>query len=217
MNLSHALKITYNRINTRPCGELRAQDRSGRYAVDQRLGNQRAGNFRFALKWHLLRNASLFPPRPIHGPRFRSIPSPSDRSRHLAIRDYQFDRDLARRRFAYRPTVLLAHPYRLLPLLEPPGLIHHPGVQRFHHRGDFAPYGPPHGAIRPRAAADQLLQFLAAHPSASGHRLDRFTLARHQQARHVQGRTLPALATPDVGDQGLDKTLQFAILPLPVG
>jgi hypothetical protein len=74
----------------------------------------------------------------------------------------------------------MADPYRVLTLFEPPGLIHHPGFQRFQVGNHLLADRFPQGFVTPRAAAQQLLQALRVHTAPRRHRFNRLALPRYQ-------------------------------------
>jgi hypothetical protein len=74
----------------------------------------------------------------------------------------------------------------------------------------------PHHSLRPGTVGDELLELLAVNAKALGHRLDRFTLAWHQQPLHIERSALVTLATPNPRDQRLYELLQFEDLSPPL-
>ena len=108
-----------------------------------------------------------------------------DGGRHPTLADHQFDADLAVGGLAHGSAVLMADPDRVLSLFEPPGLIHHPSLQRLQVWNHFLPDRFPQRFVTPRTARQQLLQALRVHTQPGRHRFDRFALPRYQQTFHI--------------------------------
>src|SRR3990172_6379827 len=95
----------------------------------------------------------------------------------------------------------MGDPDRVMPLLDPTHLIHHPRLDRLQMGDHLQANRAPHGFIAPRAAANQLLQTLRIQPQAFGHRLNRFVMSRHQQTSHIAAGCHTPFASSQTGHQ----------------
>ena len=104
----------------------------------------------------------------------------------------------------------------LAALLEPAGLIDHPGFQGGQVRHRLPAQGRPDPGGIPRTVGQQVGQRLRIDAQAGGHRFDRFALAGQQQAGDVAGSGHAPLAASKVLDHGAEELAELAHAVFPM-